>query len=86
MEGAVEDGHHAIWSCPESKKYWKKTVFWEKLKKINERDPCLFINELRGSISQRDFDLFAIMSWNIWNCRNRSVRGEREPEPNVFTR
>lgn len=81
-----EDGYHDIWKCAKSKQYWKQTSFWEKIKTIQQRDPCLFINEVRRSLNKRDFDLFDIISWNIWFIRNKAIRGNTEPDPREFIR
>ena len=61
LEDVEEDGAHAIWKCSKSKFYWKKTIFLEKLKLINERDPCLFIKAVRENFDSADFALFAVV-------------------------
>lgn len=39
---------------------------------------------MKENFDGADFALFAIISWNIWYCRNKAIRGEREPEPSGF--
>ena len=39
---------------------------------------------MRNTLSKSDFELFAVVSWNIWFNRNRAIRGEQEPDPGAF--
>ncbi|XP_062118438.1 uncharacterized protein LOC133832064 [Humulus lupulus] len=82
--GESENGFHAIWRCRASIKFWKKTIFWKHIKQIKDEDSCLVLNNLRNVLKRDDFELFAIISWQIWYIRNKTIRGEVEPKPEAL--
>ncbi|XP_062080600.1 uncharacterized protein LOC133785369 [Humulus lupulus] len=78
--GGSEDVAHALWRCKESTKIWKASFFWQKIKSC-EIDPGLFIMHMNSVLNKREFELFVIISWQIWFLRNRARLGERGPKP-----
>ncbi|XP_062118476.1 uncharacterized protein LOC133832109 [Humulus lupulus] len=69
-----EDVFHAIWWCTASSKFWKQTKFWKLIKSCPEKDPLIFLNVLRSNCTQEDFEFFCVLSWQLWNIRNKMIR------------
>uniref|UniRef100_A0A803PAX6 Reverse transcriptase domain-containing protein n=1 Tax=Cannabis sativa TaxID=3483 RepID=A0A803PAX6_CANSA len=67
---AEETIEHCLWFCPYSKQIWKKYPWWKVLKQSKGTIIDILIN-IRNQVAKEEFNFFIIMSWLIWNRRNK---------------
>ncbi|XP_062080800.1 uncharacterized protein LOC133785597 [Humulus lupulus] len=79
--GTQEDVVHALWKCEASTKIWKLVNFWKVVKGCNKKDPLLFFDFMRNTLTKENLELFVVISWQIWHLRNRAVLGDFMPNP-----
>ena len=77
----IEDAYNTIWECKESRFFWKHTKYWETIKSNKERDPLLFLNQIKSCYNRDELELFSVISWHLWSIRNKSLLGEKKPSP-----
>nr|POE66436.1 hypothetical protein CFP56_29283 [Quercus suber] len=62
---------HALWSCPMARNVWALVA--GKLQKSEAEDICVLVRELMAVLSIKELEVWAIVSWSIWNARNRCL-------------
>ena len=66
-----ETASHILWECPLAKKVW--TLVRGKLQKspASIQDIFMLVRGLFGRLEKKDLEVWASVSWAIWNARNK---------------
>ncbi|KAK1361719.1 hypothetical protein POM88_046193 [Heracleum sosnowskyi] len=75
----IEDISHSLWRCPSISHMWKLVGLKAYITNNPDRHPLNFMNRLRMEIYEEDFNLFAIVPWQIWSIINRYMHGYSVP-------
>ena len=62
---------HILWQCPLARNVW--ALVKGKLQKSDSSTRTFFslAQSLKGRLSRKEFELWAMVTWSIWNARNR---------------
>ena len=62
---------HILWQCPLARNVW--ALVKGKLEKSDSSARTFFnlAQSLKGRLSRKDFELWAMVTWSKWNARNR---------------
>ena len=72
---------HALWECPLARNMW--AMVRGKLKKCNSEAPNFYTlaRQLEEKLPKKDLEEWAMVSWSIWNARNRFHFEEKQSMP-----
>ena len=64
---------HALWGCPMARNVW--VLVEGKLQKwsLSAEDFYSLVQELTPMLTKNEMEVWAIVSWAIWNARNRYI-------------
>ena len=62
---------HTLWGCPLAKNVWALVA--GKLQKCSSdvEDFYILVRELMVALKTKELEVWAIVSWSIWNARNK---------------
>ncbi|KAL6192120.1 hypothetical protein ACLB2K_038507 [Fragaria x ananassa] len=82
--GASESVLHSLWACRIAQKVWKCS--WlagvVKLWKFQSFSDLLHRAAMEGT--NKELDLFGLICWWIWKCRNDTIHGKEGLKPDIF--
>uniref|UniRef100_A0A803NG16 Reverse transcriptase zinc-binding domain-containing protein n=1 Tax=Cannabis sativa TaxID=3483 RepID=A0A803NG16_CANSA len=61
---------HCLWFCPTAKSIWKNFSIWKTIKQGRSTIIDMLIH-IKQQVSKEEFVFFLIMSWLLWNRRNK---------------
>uniref|UniRef100_A0A803Q9W0 Reverse transcriptase n=1 Tax=Cannabis sativa TaxID=3483 RepID=A0A803Q9W0_CANSA len=61
---------HSLWYCTSAKNIWRNFTIWPTIKHSRNKALDMLIH-IQQQVSKDDFLFFLIMSWLIWNRRNK---------------
>uniref|UniRef100_A0A803QCG1 Reverse transcriptase zinc-binding domain-containing protein n=1 Tax=Cannabis sativa TaxID=3483 RepID=A0A803QCG1_CANSA len=61
---------HCLWFCPSSKNIWKNFSIWRIIKQ-NKGTIIDILIHIKQQVPKEEFVVFLIMSWLLWNRRNK---------------
>ena len=72
---------HALWECPMARNVWAMVA--GKLQKRNSvaEDFYSLVRELMAVLTSNEVEVWAIVSWAIWNARNRYLFYRKQTHP-----
>lgn len=71
---------HALWSCPMARNVWA-LVAGKLQKRSSKADIYVLVRELMAVLSTKELEVWAIVSWPIWNARNRCLFDKKQIQP-----
>ena len=75
---------HILWQCPLARNLW--ALVKGKLQKSDSSARTFFslAQYLKSRLSHKDFELWAMVTWSIWNARNRFYFEETQTPPHAI--
>ena len=72
---------HALWGCPLARNVW--ALVKGKMQKWSSKveDFYILVRELMGVLTTKELEVWAIVSWSIWNARNRYLFDKKQSQP-----
>ncbi|XP_062074946.1 uncharacterized protein LOC133778951 [Humulus lupulus] len=70
---------HSLRKCMSVKHYWKGCSYYKKIKHLNGGDPMDWFQIISKRLSKDNFVHFVMVSWELWNARNRLLFGKPTP-------
>ena len=73
---------HALWGCPMARNVW--AMVEGKLQKISSYTEDFYglVKELAPVLTKNEMEVWAVVSWAIWNARNRYIIDRKQAHPN----
>lgn len=78
-----ESVNHALLTCFEAKKVWKKLTYFEKLPPIEGLPFMDFLIKLKDILTRDEMALFTLYFWSIWFSRNKWVHCKEIIKPDT---
>ena len=77
---------HTLWGCPRARNVWAMVA--GKLQKRNSvaEDFYSLVRELMDVLTSNEMEVWAIVSWAIWNARNRYLFDRKQTHPSDIFR
>ena len=74
---------HILWQCPLARNVW--ALVKGKLQKSDSSARAFFnlAQTLKERLSRKEFELWAMVEWSIWNARNRFYFEESQTPPHA---
>ena len=72
---------HILWECPLARNVW--SMIPGQLQKCNSEATNYYIlaRQLEEKLTKKDLELWAMVSWSIWNARNRFLFEKEQSTP-----
>ena len=72
---------HVLWECPLARNVWAGVR--GKLQKCNSEAPNFYTlaRQMEEKLPKKDLEVWAMVSWSIWNARNRFHFEEKQSMP-----
>ena len=72
---------HALWGCPLARNV--QALVKGKMQKWSSKveDFYILVRELMGVLTTKELEVWAIVSWSIWNARNRYLFDKKQSQP-----
>lgn len=77
---------HTLWGCPMARNIWAMVA--GKLQKRNSvaEDFYSLVRELMAVLTSNEMEVWAIVSWAIWNARNKYLFDRKQTHPRDILR
>ena len=72
---------HALWSCPMARNVWALVASKLQKRSSEAEDIYVLVRELMAVLSTKELEVWAIVSWSIWNARNRCLFDKKQIQP-----
>ncbi|KAL6130570.1 hypothetical protein ACLB2K_068949 [Fragaria x ananassa] len=82
--GASESVIHSLWECPSARKVWKCTWLSGVVKCWKPLSFSDLFHRVAEEGTGKELELFALVAWWIWKCRNEVLHGKQEVGPQMI--
>lgn len=70
---------HALWGCPLARNVW--ALVKGKMQKRSSELEDFLVRELMVVLTTKELEVWATISWSIWNARNRYLFAKKQSQP-----
>ena len=80
----MESAGHLLWECPLARNVW--ALCRGRIQKCSNsaQDVFSLFHQMVGCLSQQDLEKWAVISWGIWNARNKFYFEKIQLHPKVI--
>uniref|UniRef100_A0A803QE56 CCHC-type domain-containing protein n=1 Tax=Cannabis sativa TaxID=3483 RepID=A0A803QE56_CANSA len=78
--GGRENIFHALWRCHANKDVWKRFGIQHQIKRQGSEDVLAFFMRISKAWEKETFELFLVVSWQLWYIRNNTKHGGIQPK------
>ena len=71
----------ALWSCPMARNVWVLVVGKLQKRSSGAEDFYVLVRELIEVLSTKELEVWAVVSWSIWNARNKWLFDRKQTQP-----
>ena len=72
---------HALWGCPMAKNVWAMVEGKLQKRSSYAEDFYSLVRELMPALTKNEMEVWAIVSWAIWNARNKYIFDRKQTHP-----
>ena len=72
---------HAIWGCLLARNVWALVKGKMQKRSSEVEDFYILVRELIGVLTTKELEVWATVSWSIWNARNRYWFDKKQSQP-----
>ena len=77
---------HALWGCPMARNVWAMVPGKLQKRSLAVEEFYSLARELMEVLTTEEMEVWAIVSWAIWNARNRYLFDKKQAQPNDILR
>ena len=77
---------HALWGCPMARNVWAMVPGKLQKRSSTTEDFYSLARELMYVLTTKEVEVWGIVSWAIWNARNRYLFNRKQSQPNDILR
>ena len=72
---------HALWGCPLARNVWALVKGKMQKRSSEVEDFYILVRELMGVLTTKELEVWAIVSWSIWNACNGYLFDKKQSQP-----
>ena len=72
---------HTLWGCPLARNIWALVKGNMQKRSAEVEDFYILVRELMVVLKTKELEVWATVSWSIWNARNRYLFDKKQSQP-----